>query len=622
QESEKAGWFDPRKLPAPLMPGTAGVISAFVGYDVDPERQKEDKQHGVYVDAATAAHDLPLLNDRNRAWDADGAEQRVRRWASSDGSGDKDKIDWPKYARAFAWVDLDKPKNFGGYKLPFADVVDGKLVAVPRGVFSDGAALMGSRGGVKIPPADVAGVKKRLEPLFRKMSEAFNDRGIVPPWEKEGRTDREGRTDSVMRGVHRIDRGAVGSVEMTRQGFMRVDGFATRIGVFTYVLPDGTIRRELRHPDDVLKADSLTTLIGVPVTDEHPPVMVDAKNSRTYARGMTGDAVQPQPDGKILVGLTVTDSGLIQRIDDGSQVELSSGYDCDLLMQPGQWQGQHYDARQQNITYNHLAVTRKGRAGPDVRLRLDAAEQVDGAHETRNYETEDPMAGEVPGDKTSSMGVDALARKVDAISEAFAKFIKKSKKKGKKADAARKDAKRAKKDAKKAAKKAQAAMMMDGKTITVTDPDGDAKVTTAGSASGKTDSADTAPVVVAGKKGKKGKNATQEADRQRGRADALEAQLKKRLDGMDAEVSELARTRISLITTAAGIVDKSVKLDALSDREIKIAVVKTVNADADPSKWSEDYLQGAFDGAVKAAGSRVDSAAAAARLIEGIRQND
>jgi 8-oxo-dGTP pyrophosphatase MutT (NUDIX family) len=37
-------------------------------------------------------------------WDADAAVQRWRKWASSDGSGDKDKIDWAKYAQCFLYV--------------------------------------------------------------------------------------------------------------------------------------------------------------------------------------------------------------------------------------------------------------------------------------------------------------------------------------------------------------------------------------------------------------------------------------------------------------------------------------------------------------------------------------
>lgn len=40
----------------------------------------------------------------DKAWDAAGARKRLKAWASSDGSGDKDKIDWAKYAKGFAYV--------------------------------------------------------------------------------------------------------------------------------------------------------------------------------------------------------------------------------------------------------------------------------------------------------------------------------------------------------------------------------------------------------------------------------------------------------------------------------------------------------------------------------------
>jgi hypothetical protein len=42
---------------------------------------------------------------------------------------------------------------------------------------------------------------------------------------------------------------------------------------------------------------------------------------------------------------------------------------------PGVWQGQHYDAVQRKIRGNHVALGPKGwgRAGPEVRLRLDSA---------------------------------------------------------------------------------------------------------------------------------------------------------------------------------------------------------------------------------------------------------
>jgi len=102
---------------------------------------------------AVAPHITPKAPEDSE-WDADSAEQRIRKWASKDGSGDKDKIDWGKYRQAFAWYDHENPENFNSYKLPHHDVIDGRLCVVWRGVVAAMQALMGARGGVDIPPED------------------------------------------------------------------------------------------------------------------------------------------------------------------------------------------------------------------------------------------------------------------------------------------------------------------------------------------------------------------------------------------------------------------------------------------------------------------------------------
>jgi hypothetical protein len=95
------------------------------------------------------ARDLPL--DEERAWDGAAAEGRVRKWASTDGSGEKDQLDWPKYRKAFVVYDAANEESFGGYKLGFADVVDGKLTAIRAGLIAVRAVLAGGRGGVDLP---------------------------------------------------------------------------------------------------------------------------------------------------------------------------------------------------------------------------------------------------------------------------------------------------------------------------------------------------------------------------------------------------------------------------------------------------------------------------------------
>ena len=110
-------------------------------------------------------------------WDADAALQRVRTWASRDGSGRRETIDWEKYRQAFAWYDASSPDSFGSYKLPHHDVVDGELVVVWRGVAAAMAALAGARGGVSIPEEDRRGVYEHLAAHYRQF-------GREPPrWE-------------------------------------------------------------------------------------------------------------------------------------------------------------------------------------------------------------------------------------------------------------------------------------------------------------------------------------------------------------------------------------------------------------------------------------------------------
>lgn len=114
------------------------------------------------VKSVTAFKDLALA-DSGKAWDSSAAEKRVRAWADAeDGPNDR-------YKSAFLWFDADEPENFTSYKFPIADVVDGKLKAVPRAIYAAAAAIQGARGGTKINDEDKAKIKSHLDRYYSKL---------------------------------------------------------------------------------------------------------------------------------------------------------------------------------------------------------------------------------------------------------------------------------------------------------------------------------------------------------------------------------------------------------------------------------------------------------------------
>lgn len=138
----------------------------------------KDTEEEMDCKAVTSYQNLDL-GPRNRAWDSDAAEARVRAWA-----GGIDDMDWEKYRKAFLWYDSENQDVFQGYKLPYADVIGGELLAIPRGVFAVAGSLQGAREEPDISDADADGVKRNVERYYAKMSDEFDDVTLIAPWNK------------------------------------------------------------------------------------------------------------------------------------------------------------------------------------------------------------------------------------------------------------------------------------------------------------------------------------------------------------------------------------------------------------------------------------------------------
>ena len=164
----------------------------------------------------------------------------------------------------------------------------------------------------------------------------------------------------------------------TAEGFIRDTPIVGRTGILVYRNADGTERREYRPPEEAFNADSLASLMGKPITIGHK-AMVTA-----------GNAAQVAPVGSVLSagrqdGNAIRADIVIYNLDTNAR-ELSCGYSLNLDETPGTTpEGEHYDAIQRDIRYNHLAICSKGRAGI-ARLNMDGSQIIDDEEEKQMAE--------------------------------------------------------------------------------------------------------------------------------------------------------------------------------------------------------------------------------------------
>lgn len=155
----------------------------------------------------------------------------------------------------------------------------------------------------------------------------------------------------------------------TEEGFIRDAPVIGRVGILKYQNPDGTVRYEYRPPEEAFRADSLATLKGKPVTIGHHGIVSD----KTWNQAI--------PVGTILSegrqdGDNIRADMVIYNLPTSAR-EISCGYQCDTEETPGTApDGQHYDAIQRNIRYNHVAIVNRARAGSIARLNMDGDEEI------------------------------------------------------------------------------------------------------------------------------------------------------------------------------------------------------------------------------------------------------
>lgn len=368
----------------------------------------------------------------------------------------------------------------------------------------------------------------------------------------------------------RYDAGTLNPPERLTNGWLRADAFVTRAGVFSYRDPDGTERRELRHPDDVFDAASLASLVMVPMTDGHPSMPLDATNAQSLSIGHLGERIE-RADGDLVRAMTqVTHAPAIEAVESGTRRELSCGYDADVVEESGEYEGEPYTHRQRQIRYNHVAIVPAGRAGPLVRMRVDGVDSwvspADGAVQVPSGEPSQQTTDSMP-----DVGFPSSKQNTPSGGQNMATKYRK-----------------------------------DGLTIELEEnqiPVLESMLAQVLNAPREEIEALKTKLVEAQEAASKSAEEATEAldeekaekEKESARADALAAEVKKLSD--PATIAAAVNERVALVGKASPILGSSVKLDGLSELEIKKAVAEklgNVKLDGKP----DAYIHARYDAQV------------------------
>lgn len=352
----------------------------------------------------------------------------------------------------------------------------------------------------------------------------------------------------------RYDFSPIEKYELTPEGYLRVWASIARTGIQHYTDADGSIRKEFRPESEVASPESLASFAGKAITMEHPPALLDSENTKDYQIGFTGSEIV-YDNGFVRAVMTVTDRDVIEKIMHGDVREVSAGYRVNYDPTPGVTDsGEHYNGIQTEISGNHVAIVRRGRAGPQVKLHLDRQDAAD------------PYLFSTEEDQTMSAKIVFDGAEFE-VSESVALAITKE----------RDDASMSYKDMKmKYDKLMKEAEDMKAKMASMED-------------------------------GMKEKE-----DSLEGRSDALQEQV----DSLKAELEEakqvnvdsIVAERLALIEKAKPVLDAEYAFAGKADREVMVDAIKTVRGDSvELDGRSDDYVLAMFDTIAETAAAHVDS---------------
>ncbi len=153
-------------------------------------------------------------------------------------------------------------------------------------------------------------------------------------------------------------------------GFLVIkDNKIAKAGVFDYLgreisdsLPETEIYKVYRPWEELEK--SAKDFEGMPLKYGHEWVQPEKRDIKIGA--VSGEVKLEEP--YLTADIKIYDKDAIEEITQKGIVDLSPGYKAHYKQESGEYNGEQYEFKQEDIKYNHLAVVENGRSGKDVKI--------------------------------------------------------------------------------------------------------------------------------------------------------------------------------------------------------------------------------------------------------------
>ena len=169
-------------------------------------------------------------------------------------------------------------------------------------------------------------------------------------------------------------------------GFLVIkDNKIAKAGVFDYLgreisdsLPETEVYKVYRPWEELEK--SAKDFEGMPLKYGHEWVEPSKRDVKIGA--VSGEVKLEEP--YLVADIKIYDKDAIEEITNKGIVDLSPGYRAHYKQESGEYNGEKYEFKQEDIKYNHLAVVENGRSGKEVRIADEHWKSLDSSPTAQN----------------------------------------------------------------------------------------------------------------------------------------------------------------------------------------------------------------------------------------------